>query len=109
VLEAVGHWLLEQTRPTDILAVDKNRHMLVFLPEYDVAAARDLAGRLNTLAASLRVSLAPAKEPTTVAITFSMGVALLEKGMREDELLARIETLIRKSTALGGHRLSDAP
>jgi two-component system cell cycle response regulator len=109
ILEAVGHWALEQTRPTDILALDKNRYLYAFLPESDLDAARRLAVRFQTLTQAASIALAPDQTQTPTAITLSLGVAVLEKGMKENEFLAKIEALIQRSIKLGGNRLSDAP
>jgi diguanylate cyclase (GGDEF)-like protein len=107
VLEAVGHWTLDQTRPTDVLAVNKNRHIFVFLPDCDLDAARQLGGRLKSLIQSAPVSLALDKKPTPIPITLSLGIASLEKGMKENEFLDHVEALIGKSIKLGGNWLSD--
>jgi diguanylate cyclase (GGDEF)-like protein len=108
VLEAVGHWTLDQTRPIDILAVDKSRCVFAFLPDCDLEAARQLAGRLKTQIQTVKVSLASAKAPDPITLTLSLGIAVLEKGMKENELLGKTEALIQKSIKLGGNWLSDA-
>jgi diguanylate cyclase (GGDEF)-like protein len=105
VLEAVGHWIQNQTRPTDILAVSKNRHIFAFLPDCDLHAANQLAGRLKTRIQSLPIPL----DPQPITVTLSLGVAQLEQAMNEQVFLNKIEALIRKSIALGGNWLSDAP
>jgi diguanylate cyclase (GGDEF)-like protein len=108
VLEAVGHWMQNQTRPTDILAIDKNRHILAFLPDCDLAAARHLAGRLKIQIQSLPISLATDKAPQPITVTLSLGIAELEQGMNEQLFLNKTEALIRKSIKLGGNWLSEA-
>lgn len=105
VLEAVGHWLLDQTRPTDLLAVGQNRYLYAFLPDCDLDAARQLADRLKVQARTLPVTLAPGKP--AMAITLALGIAELEKGMRDKEFLVRTEALIRKSVKLGGNCVSE--
>lgn len=107
VLGTIGPWVLDQTRPTDILAIDKNRRFLVFLPDCDLEAARQLAGRLKTLIQKMPISLASDKTSTTVKVTFSLAIAELENGMNEHEFLNKTEALIRKSMKLGGNGLSE--
>ena len=107
ILEAIGHWMLDQTRPTDILAIDKNRRFFAFLPEYDLNTARKLAERLKAQIKTAPFPLAAGKAP--IAITLSFGVAALEQGVKEDELLAKAEALIQKSIGLGGDCVNDTP
>jgi len=104
VLEAIGHWMFDQTRPTDILAIDKNRHFFAFLPECDLTAASQLTDRLKAQIKITPLSLA-GKAPIT--ITLSFGIAMLEQTATEGELLNTIEALIRQSIMQGGDRLSD--
>jgi diguanylate cyclase (GGDEF)-like protein len=108
VLEAVGHWLQDQTRPTDILAIDKNRHIFAFLPDCNLDAARQLAGRIKTQVQSLPISLATEKAPPPITVTLSFGIAVLEQGMNEQDFLNKTEALIQKSIKLGGNWLSEA-
>jgi two-component system, cell cycle response regulator len=109
VLETVGHWTLDQMRPTDILAIDKNRHILAFVPECDFETARQIGGRLKTQIKSVPILITPdnAPTPTTITITLSVGFAMLEQGMKEDEFLNKANALIQKSTRLGGDWLSE--
>lgn len=107
VLQAIGHWILDHTRPTDILAISKNRHIFAFLPECDLAAARQLGGRLKTLIQSVPIALAPGQPSAPITLTLSLGAAEFETGMKENEFLDKIEALIEKSITLGGNWLSD--
>ena len=107
VLAAVGHWLLHQTRPTDLLAIDQNRRFFAFLPDCDLAAARTLAERLRTAISSLPVPLGPDKATAPINVTLSLAIAELEKGMKEIDLLNKTEALIQKSIKSGGNRVSD--
>lgn len=108
VLEAVGHWIQDQTRPTDILAINKNRCILAFLPDCNLDAARQLAGRIKTQIQSLPISLATDKAPQPITVTLSLGIAVLESGMTERDFLGKTEALIQKSIKLGGNWLSEA-
>ena len=107
MLQAVGHWVLDQTRPTDILATNKNRHVLAFLPDCDLDAARQLAGRLKTAIQAVSISLASEKARAPIKVTLSFGIAALEKGMQETELVNQAEALVQKSIKLGGNCLSE--
>jgi len=109
VLEAVGHWTLDQTRPIDILAIDKNRYLFAFLPDGDLEAARQLAERLKAAIQGVPIALASPKATQPLAITLSLGIAVHEKGMKEGDLLSKVEALVRKSIKQGGNCLSDAP
>lgn len=106
VLQAVSHWMLDQTRPTDILAINKNRYIFAFLPDCTLDAARQLADRVKTQIPTVPIPLAGGKDPITV--TFAIGIAELEKGMKDSELMANTEALIQKSIKLGGNWLSEA-
>lgn len=106
VLEAVSHWALDQTRPTDLLAVNKHRHIIAFLPDCNLDAARQLAARLKTHILTVPITLAPGKPPLTVSL--SLAIAELEKGMKDVELLNKTETLIQKSIKFGGNQVSEA-
>jgi diguanylate cyclase (GGDEF)-like protein len=108
VLETVGNWLQDQTRPTDILAVSKDRFLFAFLPDCDLDAARHLAGRLKAQIQNLPVPLATEKAPQPVTVTLSLGIAELERGRNDSEFLSHTEALIRKSLKLGGNWLSEA-
>jgi diguanylate cyclase (GGDEF)-like protein len=108
VLETIGHWMQEQTRPTDILAISKNRYIFAFLPDCDLDAARHLAGRLKAQIQSLPVPLATEKAPQPITVTLSLGIAELEWGKNEQDFLGKTEALIRKSIKLGGNWLSEA-
>jgi len=109
VLETIGPWLLDQTRPTDILAINKSRHFFAFLPDCDLDAARQLAGRLKI--AIKGVAIEPPLERTRSAINVSaaIGIAELEVGTNEHGFLSRVDALIEKSLKLGGDWLSDSP
>lgn len=107
VLETVGPWALDQTRPTDLLAIDKNRRVLAFLPDCDLAAARQLAVRLKDQIKKLSIALGTTKAPASIQITLALGAAELESGANEHDLLKKIEALIQKSIKLGGNWLSD--
>ena len=106
VLETVGHWILDQTRPTDLLAVSESRYIYVFLPDGDMNAARQLADRLKIQARVLPIRLAPDKPPMT--ITLSLGIAALGTGMRDKEFLVHTDARIRASIKAGGDCITDA-
>ncbi len=108
VLQVIGHWLLDQTRPTDILAINPNRHILAFLPDGDLNTARALAVRLRTAVQTLSISLAPEKTTPPIQVSLSIGIAELEHGMKETELLNKTEALIQKSVKLGGNSISES-
>ena len=108
VLETIGHWMQDQTRPTDILAISKNRYIFAFLPDCDLDAARGLAGRLKAQIQSLPIPLATEKASPPITVTLSLGIAELERGMSEQDFLDKTEVLIRKSIKLGGNWLSEA-
>ena len=108
VLEAIGHWMQDQTRPTNILAIDKNRRIFAFLPDCDLDAARHLAGRIKTQVQSLQISLATETAPQPITVTLSLGIAVLERGKNEHDFLGKTEALIQKSIKLGGNWLSEA-
>lgn len=108
VLETIGPWLLDQTRPTDILAIDKNRHFLAFLPDCDLNAARQLAGRLKTAIKNVAITLSSGTTPAATNVTFAIGIAELDVGTNEHGLLSRVDALIEKSLKLGGDWLSDS-
>lgn len=108
VLEIVGHWVLDQTRPTDLVAINKNRRILVFLPDYDLNAARQLANRLKTLVDALPISLPVGEKSAQKKVTLSFGIVQLELGMKETQLLNKTEALIDKSIRLGGDCTSDS-
>ncbi|MBI3898698.1 MAG: GGDEF domain-containing protein [Gammaproteobacteria bacterium] len=107
VLQSIGHWVLDQTRPTDLLAIDKNRFIYVFLPDCDLEAARQLANRLSRLVQAVPISLASAKSQKPITITFSLGATVLTKEMKDHEFLHNAEALVRKSLKLGGNQLSE--
>lgn len=108
VLEAVGHWALDQTRPTDILAINKNRYIFAFLPECGLVAAHQLAERLKARIQSLAIALAPASASPPIKVTLSLAAAELKKEMQEDEFLGVTEALIQKSIKRGGNEVSGA-
>jgi diguanylate cyclase (GGDEF)-like protein len=108
VLETIGQWIQNQTRPTDILAISKNRYIFAFLPDCDLDAARHLAGRLKAQIQSLPIPLATEKAPQPITVTLSLGIAELGRGKSEQDFLGKTETLIRKSIKLGGNWLSEA-
>lgn len=105
VLEAIGYWLLDQTRPTDLLAINESRYIYVFLPDCDLAAARQLADRLKVQARALPITLAPGEPPLTV--TLSLGIAQFETPMRDKEFLVQIDAHIHASLKAGGDRITD--
>jgi diguanylate cyclase (GGDEF)-like protein len=107
-LETIGQWMQNQTRPTDILAISKNRYIFAFLPDCDLDAARHLAGRLKAQIQSLPILLATEKAPQPITVTLSLGIAELERGKSEQDFLGKTEALIRKSIKLGGNWLSEA-
>ena|GEM_PF-3809171 len=107
VLQVLGLWMLDQTRPTDILAINKSGHVFAFLPDCDLDAAHLLADRLKTAIQAVTISLASPKAPQPIAVTLSVGIAALEKGMKETDFVSKAEALIRKSIKLGGNQLSD--
>jgi two-component system cell cycle response regulator len=107
VLETIGRWVLEQTRPTDILAINKNRHIFAFLPDCDLTAARQLATRLKDAIQTVPISLAAGEAAASIKITLSLGIAELPRGMKENEFLSTTEALIQKSMKLGGNWLSE--
>lgn len=102
LLQAVGRWLVDQTRPTDLLAINKNRHILVFLPDGDLNAARLLAERLKTQIQTLSIALDSPNAHAPIKVTFAFGVAALEKGMKEKEFLSTAEAQIEKSKKRDG-------
>jgi diguanylate cyclase (GGDEF)-like protein len=106
VLEVIGRWTLNQTRPTDILAIDKERTIYVFLPNGDLNAARQLANRLQAQLKTLAITPG-GKAPQPISVTISIGITSLEKGMKETELTANACALIEKSIKLGGNWVSD--
>lgn len=108
VLETIGPWLLDQTRPTDILATNKNRHFLAFLPDCDLDAARQLAGRLKAAIKNVAIALPPGKTSATANVTAAIGIAELEGGMNEHAFVDKVDTLVQKSLKLGGDWLSDS-
>jgi two-component system cell cycle response regulator len=107
VLQTIGPWMLEQTRPTDILAIDKNRYVFAFLPDCNLDAARQLAARLKDAVRTVPISLAVGEAAAPMKITLSLGVAELPRGMKETEFLKTTEALIQKSIKLGGNWLSE--
>ncbi|HEX9810831.1 MAG TPA: diguanylate cyclase [Burkholderiales bacterium] len=107
-LETIGPWLLDQTRPTDILAIDKNRHFLAFLPDCDLDAARQLAGRLKAAIKAVPIALPSGKTPATTNVTAAVGIAELESGMNEHAFLNKVDALIQKSLKFGGDWLSES-
>lgn len=107
VLEIIGHWIVDQVRPTDILAIDKNRHVLAFLPECDLNAARQLGDRLKTQIKNVPIRLTADKTQPPITVTLSVGVMEIEQGLKENECLNKAEALIGKSIKLGGDRLSE--
>lgn len=97
VLQAVCHWLLDVTRPTDLLAVNNHRHLFAFLPDGDLQTAEQLAERLKHAGTTLRVPPAPGSSTGPIAVSFSLVAIELEKGMKDKELLTKAEALIQKS------------
>ena len=108
VLETIGPWLLDQTRPTDILAINKNRHFLALLPDCDLDAARRLAGRLKDAIKNVAIALPPGKMPSVINVTAAIGIAELDIGTNEHGFLSKVDALIEKSLKLGGDWLSDS-
>jgi len=108
VLETIGNWMQEQTRPTDILAIGKNRYIFAFLPDCDLDAARGLAGRFKAQILSLPIPLTTEKAPQPITVTLSLGIAELERGKSEQDFLGKTEALVQKSIKLGGNWLSEA-
>lgn len=107
VLEGIGPRLLDQTRPTDIVAINRNRHFFVFLPNCDLDAARQLATRLKAVIPRISLLIGSDSASETISVTLSLGIATLESGMNEVEFLNKTEALIRKSVELGGDALSE--
>lgn len=109
VLQAVGRWILDHTRPTDVIAINKNRHIFAFLPDCDLNAARQLAGRLQTQIQTLSIALGAPNSAAPITITLALAAAEFEKGMKDNEFLDKTEALIQKSINAGGNCRSDAP
>lgn len=107
VLQTVGHWLLDQTRPVDILAINKNGFFYAFLPDCDVEAALKLAVRLKLSIQKLPISLGSPKAPKPITTTLSFGIAQLEANMKDQQFLNKIDALVQKSRKLGGDQLSE--
>lgn len=97
VLQTVGHWILDHTRPTDLLAVNSDRHFFAFLPDCDREAAKQLANRLHVLFKTVPVWLDPAKKQGPVKLELAFGIAELEAGMKESEFLTRAEAQVQKA------------
>lgn len=108
VLAHLGHWLLDQTRPTDLLAINRDQRLLAFLPDCDLEAARQLAERLKETVQALPISLAPNQAPAPQRLTLSLGIAELEDGMKEKELLSRADARVGQSLKQGGNRVTAA-
>lgn len=108
VLAQVGHWLLDQTRPTDLLAIDRDQRVFALLPDSDLEGARQLAERLKEAIRALAVSFAPNQPPAPQRLTLSLGVAELEDDMKEKELLDRAQAGIERSRKQGGNCVSAA-
>ena len=104
LIETVGHWVLDQTRPTDLLALNQSRYFYVFAPDGDLDTARQLAERLKAEVAALAFAPIAGKPP--VKVTLSLGVAALGKSTREREFLTQIDALIRQSLNQGGDCVS---
>jgi diguanylate cyclase (GGDEF)-like protein len=106
VLQTIGHWVIEQTRPTDILAINRQRHIFAFLPDCNLDAARQLASRLKELVTKVSVAITNVAKPITVTLSF--GIVELPRGMNDKDFLVKAEALIQKSSKLGGNWLSES-
>ncbi len=107
VLEAIGHWVLNHTRPIDILAINRGGCVFAFLPDSDLEAARHLADRLKNAIPSVPVNLASPKATAPITVTLSFGITSLEKGMKENDFVNKAETLVKKSMSLGGNQINE--
>lgn len=108
VLETVGRWMIDQTRPIDILALDQSRYVFAFLPDCDLDAARGLAARLKASIQTVSIKLGADNAVPPLGTTLSFGITTLEKGMKENDFLAKAEALVKKSIKLGGNCVNDA-
>jgi diguanylate cyclase (GGDEF)-like protein len=75
LMEVVNRWG-DELRPTDVLARIGGEEFAVLLPECTVAYARDVAERLRSITAAAAVQA----DDAAVAVTISVGVAVIEPG-----------------------------
>lgn len=102
LLEAVGQIMVENSRPTDLHVIDRDRRLFVVLPDSDLDAARILANRLRE-----RVKTLTAEDLPIPPITLSIGIVTLAEEESGNGLLARADTLIQKSVNAGGNWLNE--
>jgi diguanylate cyclase (GGDEF)-like protein len=102
ILEAVGQLMVEHSRPTDLHVFDRQRRLLVVLPESDLDAARVLATRLREHVKTLAVDDLPIP-----SVTLSIGIVTLAESESGEGLLGRADTLIQKSINAGGNWLNE--
>ena len=102
LLEAVGQIMVENSRPTDLHVIDRDRRLFVVLPDSDLDAARILANRLRE-----RVKTLTAEDLPIPPVTLSIGIVSLAGEESGNGLLARADTLIQKSINAGGNWLNE--
>ncbi|OGI37466.1 MAG: hypothetical protein A2140_05035 [Candidatus Muproteobacteria bacterium RBG_16_62_13] len=102
ILEALGQLMVENSRPTDLHVFDRDRRLVVVLPDSNLDGARILANRLRERVKTLTVDDLPI--PT---VTLSMGIVTLTDAESGDSLLGRADTLIQKGINAGGDWLNE--
>lgn len=105
MLAAVGQLLLDRARTTDLLACDGNHRFLVILPNTPLDGGKIFCGRLIEEARALRIG-APDDQPLP-ALTLSCGILQYGDDLPAPELLARLDTLARKSAENGGDAMTE--
>lgn len=105
ILAAVGQLLINVARTTDLLVYDSGNHFLAILPNTTIEGARTFCRRLHEGIRSLQVGAA--EDRPLPSLTFSSGLVQRGGDQSPADLLGNLDTLVRKSIAGGGDRLSE--
>ena len=99
VLIGIGHVLLSQMRPTDIVTRFGGEEFVVLMPNTGIVSAMEAAQRLRTTIENFEI--APLVEP----VTASFGVAELQPDEQGASLLKRIDSAMYVAKASGRNRV----
>jgi diguanylate cyclase (GGDEF)-like protein len=99
VLAGIGHVLLSQMRPTDVVTRFGGEEFVVPIPNTGLESAVEAAERIRATVKALRI------EPVRGLITASFGVAELHDGEEAGSLLKRIDSAMYAAKASGRNRV----
>lgn len=100
ILAAIGQLLLDRARTTDLLVCDNNRRFIAILPNTALDGGRFFCQRLLEGARALRIGASD--DQPLPALTLSCGIVQYSDDASMSDLLAKLNTLVKKSAVSGG-------